>query len=679
MFGARNPSIGSSYLGQLLNYGTRGSMILVTTRNDSVALAMHAIATHHLDLLPENDCWSLFEKHAFRRGSSNANPKIKEIGTQIVEKCKGIPLAIKAIGDLLGSKSDHAERYWTTILKSNLWDVPMEKTNIIPALWLPDSICMLCNLQTLKLSECTMLGKWPRDMWKLINLRHLEFEKTQGLEEMPIQIGRLKCLQTLTKFVVNKHDSGSSIEELGKLINLRGKLLIQELQNVRTAKDASLKTKGYLEKLVLEWNRPKEVLGISESQRDVLEDLQPHENLKCLTLKCYGGNGFPNWIGQGLPSLSELELIDYCSALPPLGQLHFLNKLYIDGLDEVVTVGPEFYENSSNSSMKPFGSLKVMRLENLSNWENWLHSSGENEVETFSQLEELYIKNYPKLRAKLPVHPSSLAKLHIIDCKLELPIMRRQYSSLEALHLTNCYDSLTSISLHLFPNLKSIQIEKRNNLKSLEQHGGDLVISQLGIHKCPKFVSFPEGGLRAPNLANFIVNDCKSLRSMPNKMHIFLPSLCYLELRSCPEVESFPEGGLPSNLKQIVIVRCKKLIANWKGWDLQILPSLEWLTITSDKLEDHVESFIGGLLLPTTLTNLLICSFGNLKSLDKEGFQHLTSLVELVIIDCPKLRYLLEKGFAISLHLLWMLFICPVLNKELERKKGEEWLNDSRS
>ncbi|XP_042957988.1 putative disease resistance RPP13-like protein 1 [Carya illinoinensis] len=136
MFGARNPSIGSSYLGQLLHYGTRGSTILVTTRNDSVALAMHAIATHRLDLLPENDCWSLFEKHAFRRGSSNANPKIKEIGTQIVEKYKGIPLAIKAIGDLLGSKSDHAERYWTTILKSNLWDVPMEKTNIIPALWL---------------------------------------------------------------------------------------------------------------------------------------------------------------------------------------------------------------------------------------------------------------------------------------------------------------------------------------------------------------------------------------------------------------------------------------------------------------------------------------------------------------------------------------------------------------
>ncbi|KAG2668831.1 hypothetical protein I3760_14G008400 [Carya illinoinensis] len=890
------------FLGQLLHYGTRGSTILITTRNDSVASAMHAIATHRPDLLPENDCWSLFEKHAFRRGSSNANPKLKEIGTQIVKKCKGLPLAIKAIGDLLGSSSDHTERYWTTILKSNLWDLPKEKVNIIPALWvsykylpsnlkrcfaycsifpkdylfkkdelvllwmtegflqqsvietmeevgngyfndlvsrslfqkssrsfesrslfqqssrsfecfvmhdlvndlaksvtgkfgftlesdsskeigemtryflwfnvhrfglekiekhlckakqlrtlleinslvgrpslnrnfkkneedllvptdssrglrvlslhhsnwdmiiksfdfskmkhlryldfsftdidrLPDSICMLCNLQTLKLSLCRKLDNWPREMWKLINLRHLEFEGTYGLKETPIQIGRLKCLQTLTKFVVSKHDSGSSIEELGKLINLRGKLLIEELQNVRSAKGASLKTKGYLEKLVLEWHGPKEVLGISESQRHILEDLQPHEDLKYLTLNRYNGKGFPNWIGQGLPLLSELELIDckYCSAFPPLGQLHLLNKLYIRGLDEVVTVGPEFYGNSSNSSMKPFGSLKVMKLENMPNWEDWLHSGGENEVETFSQLERLYIKNCPKLRAKLPIHSSSLAKLEIIECKkLELP-MQRQYSSLEELYLGGSCDSLTSFPLDLFPNLKSIRIEGSNNLQSLEQHGGDhLVISQLRICKCPKFVDFPKGGLRTSNLANFIVIDCVGLRSMPEKMHLFLPSLCYLKLINCPEVESFPEGGLSSNLKQIAIFWCKKLIANWKQWDLQILPSLEWLEIFGRNSENHVESFPGGLLLPTTLTNLRISSFENLKSLDDEGFQHLTSLVELVIINCRKLRNMPEEGFPTSLHRLEIQNCDSVLKEELVRKQGKEWLKVAR-
>ncbi|XP_042959234.1 putative disease resistance RPP13-like protein 1 [Carya illinoinensis] len=595
------------FLSQLLHYGTRESKILVTTRNESVALAMKATATHHLKFLPNDDCWSLFEKHAFRDGSSNADPEIKDIGRQIVKKCKGLPLAIKAIGDLLWFESN-VER-WMNILKSNLWDLHMKGTDILPALrlsykylpsylkrcfaycsifpkdynfkkdqlvllwmaegflqqseietmeevgnryfdalvsrslfqqsletyesgfvmhdlvndlanfvtgqfgfmrlegdnskeigrmtrylsyfhrssdnfdknieedlykakqlrtflvsdckewseikmpraWclkvlslsrrmqlielpdsiskmkhlryldfseckdinrLPDSICVLCNLQTLKLSKCWKLERLPRDMWKLINLRHLQIDGTKQLKEMPIQMGRLKCLQTLSKFIVNKHDSGSSnIGELGNLINLRGNLLIQELQNVRSAKDAldaNLKNKRYLEELVLEWNTLEEVLGILE---DVIEKLQPHEKLKTLTINCYDGRGFPNWIGLELHSLSKLELINcrYCSALPPLGQLPSLNELYIIGLDEVVTVNQEFYINSC-SFRNPFGRLKLLWFGNMLNWENWFHLNVQNEVETYSKLEELRIEKCPKLRGRLPVHLPSLKK-----------------------------------------------------------------------------------------------------------------------------------------------------------------------------------------------------------------------------------------------------------------------------
>ncbi|KAF5469799.1 hypothetical protein F2P56_010359 [Juglans regia] len=887
------------FLGQLLQYGARGSTILVTTRNGSVALAMHAIETHHLKLLLKNDCWSLFEKHAFRNGSSDADPKIKEIGTQIVKKCKGLPLAIKAIGNLLWSESN--VKRWTNILKSNLWDLTMEGTYILPALrlsykylpsylkrcfaycsifpkdhifkkdelvllwmaegflqqseietmeevgnhcfdalvsrslfqqssretnsgfvmhdlindlakfvagqfgtdslkkivkmtryvsyfgnswctfqdieadllkakqlrtflalrfstvrhwenkmqWtilclrvlslryigfeitklpdsigemkylryldvssgsfnrLPDSICNLCNLQTLKLSWCSDLDRLPRDMWKLINLRHLEIDSTLKLkEEMPIKMGRLNCLQTLSKFIVSKHDSasGSSIGELGKLKNLRGELSIEKLQNVRSADDAldaSLKDKVYLEQLALLWDIPQEELGISESQRGVLENLQPHKNLKSLKISYYSGKSFPDWIG-GLTSLSELELINckYCSALPPLGHLPFLEKLYINGLDGVVTVGPEFYGNSSNSKMKSFGSLKFLRLRNMSNLKNWLHSGvhlpsldqleisncqhfeGSLSIDSFPVLTSMKIIRCDNLEsvalAKQDEHDGLLSKLKILliyGCKkCELP-MHRQYSSLEELYLTDCCDSLTSFPLDLFPNLKSFRIEGCRNLQSLEQHGGDLVISKIGIWRCPKFVSFPKGGLRAPNLAMSSLKDCESLRLMPDKMHILLPSLYYLELVNCPEVESFPEEGLPSNLKNIKILTCKKLIANpWK----ETLPRIEWLEIGGDKSEDHVESFPGELLLPTTLTYLYIESIGNLKSLDKEGFQHLTSLVELWIIDCRKLRYMPEEGFPASLRFLLIEKCDRVLKEELESKKGKEWLKVAR-
>nr|POE53059.1 putative disease resistance protein [Quercus suber] len=120
---------------------------------------------------------------------------------------------------------------------------------------LPDSICKLCNLQTLKLLGCRCLAVLPKDMWRLINLRHLDISET-SLKEMPIQLGRLKCLHTLTTFIISKH-SGSCIGELGKLSSLRGMLSILELQNVASPTDAlnaGLKDKRYLEELVLEWS-----------------------------------------------------------------------------------------------------------------------------------------------------------------------------------------------------------------------------------------------------------------------------------------------------------------------------------------------------------------------------------------------------------------------------------------
>jgi Leucine-rich repeat (LRR) protein len=119
---------------------------------------------------------------------------------------------------------------------------------------LPDSICKLCNLQILNLSHCDSLVALPRDLHKLINLQilnlshcchalpsdvhklinlhHLDITETK-IMEMPINLGKLKCLQTLPTFIVSKH-SGSGIEELGKLTNLRGSLSILELQNVES-------------------------------------------------------------------------------------------------------------------------------------------------------------------------------------------------------------------------------------------------------------------------------------------------------------------------------------------------------------------------------------------------------------------------------------------------------------
>ena len=172
---------------------------------------------------------------------------------------------------------------------------------------LPNSVCKLYNLQTLNLSYCGSLVALPRDMHKLINLRHLDITRTYNMKKMPRHVGRLKSLRTLTEFAVGK-DSGCGIGELKKLNLLRGLLSIMNLQNVTSltdANDLNLVDKKYLEELVLEWK--DNIEDTSGRQIVVLASLQPHSNLKSLTIKGYHGKSFPDWVGQ-LPSLEKLYL-----------------------------------------------------------------------------------------------------------------------------------------------------------------------------------------------------------------------------------------------------------------------------------------------------------------------------------------------------------------------------------
>lgn len=95
----------------------------------------------------------------------------------------------------------------------------------------------------------------PENIGDLINLRHLDASET-NLAKMPVAFGRLKSLRVLTNFVVSK-DSGSRINELGKLSHLRSTLSVSKLEFVVNAIDASkadLNSKNYLNELVFQWN-----------------------------------------------------------------------------------------------------------------------------------------------------------------------------------------------------------------------------------------------------------------------------------------------------------------------------------------------------------------------------------------------------------------------------------------
>ncbi|KAF3946066.1 hypothetical protein CMV_027627 [Castanea mollissima] len=119
-------------LKSLLIEAGQGSKILVTTRSHNVALIMAPGPIHVLEGLPNEDCLSLFLSCSFNEGEHEQYPKLVEIATQIVEKCKGVPLAVKTLGSLLYSKIEEHE--WISVKDSEIWELEQKKDGILPAL-----------------------------------------------------------------------------------------------------------------------------------------------------------------------------------------------------------------------------------------------------------------------------------------------------------------------------------------------------------------------------------------------------------------------------------------------------------------------------------------------------------------------------------------------------------------
>ena len=87
---------------------------------------------HGLKGLPDKDCLSSFIRCSFNEGEQEQDPKLVDIGKQVVEKCKGVPLAVKTLGSLLFSKTE--EHDWISIRDNEIWKIEQKEDDILPAL-----------------------------------------------------------------------------------------------------------------------------------------------------------------------------------------------------------------------------------------------------------------------------------------------------------------------------------------------------------------------------------------------------------------------------------------------------------------------------------------------------------------------------------------------------------------
>ncbi|KAL1369372.1 hypothetical protein AAHE18_02G191400 [Arachis hypogaea] len=611
----------------------------------------------------------------------------------------------------------------------------LSRTDIVT---LPESLSNLYNLQTLKLYWCTHLEMLPVGMKDLVNLRHLDIRVTQ-LREMPKGMSKLKNLQFLSSYVVGKHEE-NKMKELGALVDIQQSISIDKLENVVNSNEASMARmfdKDGIDSMMLSWSWNKDENTVdSEMERDILDKLRPHTNLKELQIRGYRGTRFPDWVGHSsYHNITKIKLYACrsCCMLPSLGQLPSLKILLISGYRSLGSVGAELYFNQNGESCletPPFPVLETLNFESLDGWKEWRSL----EFNAFPRLRELTIRRCPMLRGDLPNHLPSLQSLQIWNCE-QLSCCVPRSPEMTSL----CIEGGNEVRIgELPPLLRELSIAGNYHVESAVQaimHMQLSCLTSLSIADCSSHISFPVSAIPA-SLQQLTILRCRKLKFQMDGHHHSLqklsiekscdsvtsfslldsfPNLVQVDIKGCGNMECIVVSRSLPCLRSLRIIGCRNLKSVSTLW--MAAPQLELLTLlgcpeidlspTGDgdphrslrsleirNIERVVSSaaFMNsqfhGLIhgeygesvkslpkegwLPASLESLTLTSIESLETLECKGLAHLTSLQRLTISNCWNLEYIQGDKLPASLTQL-CISVSPLLAKRCEKKDPQLW------
>ncbi|ESR54327.1 hypothetical protein CICLE_v10024488mg, partial [Citrus x clementina] len=381
----------------LLRNSAGGSNIIVATRSERVARG-----------LSKGQSWSLFILMAFEQGVEPRGSRLVEIGKDIVEKCVGIPLAIRTVGRLL--YCNKIEAYWLPFRQEELSKIKQEGNHILPILELSynhiPSHLHQCFSYCVLFQDVIYDGDGNIVKCKIHDLVHDlagSVSRTEWIEIVPSSISKLKHLWYLNL-------PGNGITKLpnsvSKLLNLEtpdcnGCRSLAELPRIlEGCRGAELSQLNGLNNL----GRHLSIKNSGNKQNAAgLANLETKEYLESLTFQ----------LSRSLSSLSDITEICIrncrrCQYIPPLEQLPSLKSLTLSWLDALVYIC-----FSSIASRTRFSSLEYISILGFPELKGWLRRIDNDadgskidmiEPPSFPCLSELDISGCPKL-ILIPLYP----------------------------------------------------------------------------------------------------------------------------------------------------------------------------------------------------------------------------------------------------------------------------------
>ncbi|KAH1065465.1 hypothetical protein J1N35_030452 [Gossypium stocksii] len=507
-------------------------------------------------------------------------------------------------------------------------------------------ILVKSQLSCSQVSGCSDLIELPRSLARLLQLRHLIINGCERLTRLPVRLRRLK---------------------------LKGELTIRKLENVKREflAQANLVEKN-LHSLELSWGDDHEGLNLNMNNdfickmgENVLECLPPPENLKRLSLKGYPGICFARGMRTlKLPGLTKLELINCkrCDHLPTLGELPFLEIIYMRGMKAVKVIGREFY---GEDTRRLFQSLKELTLIDFPDVELWWSISGGKE---YQSLVKLTINKCPRL-LNMPQFPS-IKHLELRNCHEALLRSVVNVSSLCIL-VIDVFTGLLVLLDNLLQNnvnLMSLTISSCPKIRYIPPSLGNLVnLKTLTIRWCEELVSLPLQLQNLSCLQSLEICECHSLSAPPQSISGLI-SLKYLSIENCSHIRSLPIGlEHLSSLEHLTIMYCPSLVFLPNEWrNLSMLRSLCILSCPQlSSLPDSIQYV-------RTLRNLEIHGCPGLNVLP-QWIINLTLLRSLAISDCPNITSLPDSLQCLTNLQRLSIQECPRLEEHCKKNIGDGW------
>ncbi|KAG2664686.1 hypothetical protein I3760_16G094800 [Carya illinoinensis] len=670
------------------------SSIIITTCDQEISSRMSTLAfkvkPYRLGSLSNDACLSLFAQHAFHSRDFSAHPELKDISQQIVRNFYCLPLAVKAVGNLLHNKEASK---WDLVLNRKIWDT-LEEIRIA-------SILMSISYRHLPLhlrrcfAYCSIFPEgyeFEKTQVVLLWMAEGLIQQKENIEMEDLGMEYFDSLVSCSLFQQSSKDKSRFLKH--EIVNYHAKLaagdtyfIMQEraegheqdqnnFEKVRHMSysggeyDSFEKFEVFFKLTHLRTFLPLMLPSPVTCYLDFRVPLQLHprlQSLRVLSLRGYRITELPDSIGKlkhlryldlsetwirsmpesitDLYNLQTLLLEDcfYLDKLPSMfGNLVNLRHLNILGATNLKGMPRQigqlkFLQTLSNVVIGDGGCFEIKDLASLSHLQGTLCISNLEKVTEPQHARDADLINKPKIRVLSLEWSESMTR----DGTSELNVlnMRQPHNGLKVLTIS-CYGGTefpSWLKCPSFHDMVVLTIENCKGCQSLPPIGQLPALKVLSIRGManvknvgPEFRGAGVSHFRSLETLHF--QDMKEWEGW-NSCEEF-PNLCELSLRSCPKLS----GNIPNHLpllKKVQIDGCGKLpilVSNFPDLcELEVEGSKGVVCRSMDGISSLDLGFLSKSLRFTSQI---------------EGFamQGLTHAEDLTIFACEELKCLWSSG-----------------------------------